>query len=364
MKQVYKLFTLTLLVSSLGLAGCGSEDKSAAQTPAAQTIEAPLAQVELGSIPMTAVMPGTVVSDQKAQISSRLMGYIKDLNVKEGQQVSRGELLFSIDSSDIKSQIAQANSAYQQAQAALNDAKLDYDRFSKLFKEDSVSKQQLDKVRLQYSVAQENLSAAKSGLDQARAQLNYANVRAPFDGIVVQKMADAGALASPGQPIVVLENLQSVSVQTEVAGDLYAVLRAGDEAVVRLDGMEQPVVGTIYTLVGAANPKTRTHTVKLSLPQLTHVNTGTFARVSFTRGERQALMVPKTAVIKRAGIEGVFVVRDGKAYFAMVRTGMALNGQIEIQAGLDLGEQIVVGNQQSLLNGDRVTAIDATNQGA
>lgn len=366
MKQFKQLMSV-LAVSALTLAGCSSEEspqtQQAGKAPVQQTIEAQIMTVTLGSVPLTAVVPGTVVSDQKAQISSRLMGYIKDLNVKVGQEVKRGDLLFSIDSTDVKSQINQANSAYQQAIAALEDAKLDYDRFNKLFKEDSVSKQQLDKIKLQYSVAQENLSAAKSGLDQAKAQLNYANVRAPFNGVIVEKMAEAGGLASPGQPIVVIENLQSVSVQTEVSEDLFAVLRGGDEATVIIDSQPAPLTGTIYTLVSAANPKTRTHTVKLSLPAINNVNSGTFARVSFKRGERQTIMVPQSAIVVRAGIEGVFVVRDNKAYFTMVRTGMKMNGNVEVQAGLDLGEHIVVDNNQSLLNGDAVVAKAAV-QGA
>ena len=365
MKQLHKVFAITVLASAMGLAGCSQEDNQAVnKTESQQTIAANVATVELGTVPMMAVVPGSIVSDQKAQISSRLIGYIKDLNVKVGQKVKRGELLFKIDSTDVKSQIAQANSGYQQALAALEDAKLDNDRFTKLFKEDSVSKQQFDKVRLQYSVAQENLAAAKSGLDQAKAQLNYANVRAPFTGVVVEKMANAGALASPGQPIVVIENLQSISVQTEVAGELFAVLRPGDEATVLIDGQAEPLKGVIYTLVGAANPKTRTHTVKLSLPAINNVNSGTFARVSFKRGDRQTIMVPSAAIVERAGISGVFVVKEGKAFFSMVRPGMSSNGMTEVQAGLNLGERIVIDNNQSLLNGDIVESVEATNEGA
>lgn len=367
-KQLYKALTLTVLASAIGLAGCTQEEATTTKADSLQqTIGANTATVELGTVPMLSVVPGSIVSDQKAQISSRLIGYIKDLNVKVGQKVTRGELLFSIDSSDIKSQISQANSGYQQALAALEDAKLDFDRFTKLFKEDSVSKQQYDKVRLQYSVSQENLAAAKSGLDQAKSQLSYANVRAPFTGVIVEKLADAGGLASPGQPIVVIENLQSISVQTEVSGELFAVLRPGDEASVLIDGQPEALPGVIYTLVSSANPRTRTHTVKLSLPAINNVNSGTFARVSFNRGDRQTIMVPSTAIIERAGISGVFVVKDGQAFFSMVRPGMSINGSTEIQAGLNLGETIVIDNNQSLLNGDLVEPVkstDAVNEGA
>jgi len=362
MKQISKVIGMSLIVASLGLTGCGQENQNAEPvTASAKTVKADVFTVTLGSVPLTALVPGAVVPDQKAQIASRLMGYIKNLDVTVGQEVKRGDLLFSIDSGDIKSQISQANSGYQQALAALTDARLDFNRFTKLYKEDSVSKQQYDKIRLQLSVAQENLASAKSGLDQAKAQLNYANVKAPFDGVIVQKMAVAGSLAAPGNPVVVMENLKSLSVQTQVSADLYAVLRNGDTAEVLIDGIDKPFVGTIYTLVSAADPKSRTHTVKLSLPDVNDVNSGTFARVSFKRGERQTMMLPTSAVVNRAGIEGVFVVENGRAFFHMVRTGAVIGDMIEVQSGLALGEQVVVNNNEEMLNGDIVESTKAVN---
>lgn len=357
-----RMIKQTLVITTLAFAGLnGCQDEAAQQAPIEkhQTLAVTTETVVLGEVPLTTVVPGAVVPDQKANISSRIMGYIKNLDVKVGQKVTRGQLLFSIDSTDVNGQIQQAQSGYNQALAALKDAKLDYDRFSKLYEEESVSKQQFDKITLQYQVAQENLSAAKSGLSQAKAQLKYAYVEAPFDGVIVEKLANAGDLAAPGNPIVVIENLQSLSVQTEAAEDLFAVLRPGDEAEMIIDGQPKAVIGKIYTLVGAANPKTRTHTVKLSLPDIANMNSGTFARVSFKRGERQTMLVPQSAVIERSGIQGVFVVENDQAYFRMVRLGQQINGRVEIQAGLRLGDEIVVTGNQSLLNGDYVTQAGA-----
>ena len=356
---------LLLFTLSLGLSGCSSEqEETSTNAKVANTVAVTVDTVRLEEIPLMAVVPGSVVPEQKASIASRLIGYIKALDVQVGQKVKQGDLLFSIDSADIKSQITQANAAYQQALAGLRDAKLDFDRFSKLFKEESVSKQQYDKIRLQYSVAQQNVAAAKSSLNQAKEQLHYANVRAPFDGVVVEKLAVAGDLAAPGKPVLVIENSTYLSVQTEVAGDLFAVLRLGDEVQISLEGQPEPFIGVVYTLVGAANAKTRTHTVKLSLPKDLNINSGTFARVSFNRGVRQTMMVPKAAVINRAGIDGVFVVQDGKAFFHMVRTGLTHNELIEIQSGLALGEVIVTLSEQPLLNGDVLTIKKSLNRDA
>lgn len=357
MKALLSLFAMGFLM--LSLSACNQEEaaKPANKALVVQTIQAKVQTVELGNVPLTAVVPGAVVPDQKAKIASRLMGYIKDLDVKVGQKVQRGDLLFSIDSSDVTSGINQAKSGYAQAKAALMDAKLDYDRFEKLYKDASVSKQQFDKISLQYKVAQENLVAAQSGLNQAEAQLKYVNVRAPFDGVIVEKMAVAGDLAAPGNPIVVIENLKSLSVQTQVAEDLFAVLRPEDEVDVVIDGQKELLKGTIYTLVSAADPKTRTHTVKLSLPAINNVNSGTFARVNFHRGVRQTMMVPTSAVVVRSGIQGVFVVEDQKASFHMVRLGETIDDKIEIQSGLSLGDVIVVDNNVSMLNGDIVDVV-------
>lgn len=358
MKHLNKFVGVSILTAALGLTGCGGDAEPTKVENTNKTVAAEVVKVTVGTVPLKAVAPGSVVPDQKAQIASRIMGYIEDLDVKVGDKVKRGDPLFSIDSGDISSKISQAEAAFQQARAALEDASADYQRFSRLYKDNAVSKQQFDKVRLQHSVAKENLSAARAGLKQAKDQLDYANVKAPFDGVIVQKMATAGSLAAPGNPVVVMENLSSLSVQTQVSGDLYAALRIGDKAVVKIDGIKRPLEGTIYTLVSAADPATRTHTVKLSLPDITDVNSGTFARVSFVSGERETMMLPKSAVINRAGIDGVFVVANGRASFHMVRTGAEIDNMVEIQAGLVVGELIVTNNNEQMLNGDII--VDAS----
>lgn len=357
MKIVAKALLVGLI--SVAMVGCQSEE-SVDKKLTIQKVKVKVETVSLGAIPLKTVVPGSVVPDQKAMISSRLMGYIKNLNVKVGQSVKRGQELFSIDSSDVKSGILKARSGYQQAEAALLDAKLDYDRFKRLYEEDSASKQQFDKISLQYKVAQENLVAAKTNLDQAKSQLQYSNVKAPFNGIVVQKMASAGDLAAPGHPVLALENRDSLSVQTQVSQDLYTVLRLGDTAEILIDGQSKPMIGTIYTLVSAADPKTRTHTVKLSLPSSVDVNSGTFAHVGFKRGERQTIMIPKQAIVVRSGIQGVFVDEQGVANFRMVRLGESIGDRIEVKAGLNLGDVIVVKNNQSLLNGDHLVNENAS----
>lgn len=309
-------------------------------------------------VAMTEIIPGSIVPDQQSKIASRLMGYIRNLNIQVGQSVKEGQLLFAIDPTDINSQIRQAQAAVAQARAALADAKADYERFSKLYKQQSVPQQQFDKMKLQYQVAQENLSAAEAGQEQAKGQMRYADVKAPFDGVVVQKLAVTGDLAAPGNPVLVLENRQLMSVQVEVSSDLYRLLKLGDNAVVTIEGRDNVITGVISNLVGAANPMTRTHTVKLSLSgSPVGINSGAFARVAFNRGERTTLMVPASSVVTRGGIVGLFVVGDdGMARFRMVRTGLSQGDKIEIQAGLEAGEKVLVSSKKPVRNGDHIVS--------
>ncbi len=343
-----------ILAMSLG----ASLQAHAGDVPASRDNQGQLLTIEPSMVNLTEVLPGSVVPDQQAKIASRLMGYIRNLNVQVGEAVKEGQLLFAIDPTDINSQIRQAQSAVAQAKAALNDAKADFDRFGKLFREQSVSQQQFDKVKLQYQVAQENLSAAEAGLEQAKGQMRYADVKAPFDGVIVQKMAVTGDLAAPGNPVLVLENRKLMSVQVEVSGDLYRQLKLGDDTQVWFEGWDTSVTAQISTLVAAANPITRTHTVKLSVPpNQASVSSGTFARVLFQRGKRSTVLIPKDAVVTRGGIVGAFVVgKDQLARFRMLRLGSSYDQQVEVQSGLEVGESLLIKSQLPALNGDRIVA--------
>ncbi len=341
------------------LAGCHAQDKGA--EAGTKTVEAEAMTLGLGEITLYDATPGTVVSEQQIQIASRLMGYIRDMPVREGDAVKAGQLLFTIDPADIEGQVSQAQAGLAQAGAALNDAKADFERFSNLYKDESIPKLQFDKVKLQYSIAQSQERAARAGLETAQSQLRYANVRSPIDGVVTQKMASKGDLASPGHPVLVVENQQKLMVQTTVSDETYSHLKLGGNALVEISGKEYK--GIIERLVAASDAMSHTHLVKLAVPDAKGLVSGTFARVSFDVGSHQGILVPKSAILQRAGITGVFVV-DGKgiARYRMVRIGSERNGYIGIEAGLSPGERIVVGNAGELDSGDQVKLTESHTQ--
>ena len=352
-----------LRVALLGLAvglvnGCGKHEPPQEQATVGRTVTAAVQTVQQAPLSVRVEAPGAVVSEDQVQVASRLMGYIREIKVEEGQAVKAGQLLFVVDPADIQGQANQARAGLAQAEAALADAKLDYERFGALYKEEAIPKMQWDKVRLQYQVAQQQVAAARAGLGLASGQMRYASVVAPIDGVVTQKMANAGDLAAPGRPVLVIEGLKKLQVRTQVSSDVYARIKTGEKVSIVPDGDANlaPIEGVIAQVVPAADPASHSHLVKIDLPAGSGLSSGNFVRVGFAVGSREGIRVPAAALAERAGITGVFVVdAQGVAHYRMVRTGASEQGMVEIVSGLNPGDKVVVSNIGQLENGDKVS---------
>lgn len=348
----------------LGLAvsvtyGCGEHEPPATQRDSAtRTLAADVQTVQQAPLSVRAELPGMVASEDQVQVASRLMGYIREIKVEEGQVVKAGQLLFVIDPTDIQGQMSQARAGLAQAEAALTDAKIDHERFGTLYQEEAIPKLQWDKIRLQKRVAEQQVAAARAGLNQANSQMRYASVVAPINGVVTQKMANAGDLATPGRPVLVIEGLKKLQVRTQVSSSVFDQIKVGEKVTIVTDGdaAQAPAEGTIAQVVPVADPVSHTHLVKIDLPAGSGLSSGNFVRVGFAVGSRQGIRVPAAALAERAGITGVFVVdAQGFARYRMVRTGVADQGMVEIQSGLNVGDKVVVTQVERLENGDRIS---------
>lgn len=345
---------ISALILALLLAGCGGHDE-AAKAPAAPTAQARSMVVAADARVAYHAAPATVVALDRAEVASRLMGYISNIAVVEGQAVTRGQRLFTVDPLDVQGQVDQARGGVLQAESAYADAKADYDRFNNLFKEEVVSRQQLDKAKLQYDLAAARLSQAKAGLGTASGQLRYATVTSPIAGVVTRKLANAGDLAAPGKPVLVVENPARLQIETQVPEVVLSQLKPGQTVPVEVDGIAGQIEGKVARISPAADPVSHTFLVKLDVPAQ-GLRSGSFARALFPAGESKTLAVPVAAVVNRAGIEGVFVLdKGGIAQFRMVRRGGEVGDLVEIQAGLQAGERIVVEGAEKLESGDKVT---------
>lgn len=356
MSKVALVKPLVLAVSLVfALAGCSGEEQTKNPPSSQRTVQAQSTVLQASETLATTATTGSVVALESVQVASRLMGYIRDIAVVEGQAVKQGQRLFTIDPLDIEGAVEQARLGLRQAEDAMKDAKADYDRFENLYKDEVVSRQQFEKMKLNHDIAVSRAAQAKAGLGTAQGQMRYATVTSPINGVVTQKLAHEGDIAAPGHPVLMLENPARLQVQTAVSDDLYKGIRLGQDVMVEIDGLEKPVAAKVARLSPAADPMTHTYAVKLDVAA-PGLMSGAFARVLFPTGKRSVLAVPVAAVLDRAGITGVFVLdAQNVAQYRMVRTGKVDGGLVEVLSGLNPGERVITGNAQAVNNGDKVS---------
>lgn len=329
-----------LMFAALLTAGCHA-DRAVEGGDAGPGVAAAILTVTAEPAQVYAVVPGSVVSKRRAEIASRLSGYVRSVDVQAGDRVAAGQPLLAIDSSDVTGQL-------QQAQAVFDEAQINYQRAVNLYSKGVASKVQMDAATRQYATA-------KAGLQMAQAAVGYADVRAPYAGIIVDKLVDVGDLATPGKPLLVLEDEHALEVQSYVPDELYAVLRVGED--VPFSTETGSYAGKLQSKVEAADTQTHTHLIRVTIPAGTGLMSGRYVRVSIPTGEQPLVRIPESALTERAGILGVFVVDgDGRAQFRLVRAGAKANGSIEIQSGLAAGERIVLAPGGQVDNGTHIAA--------
>jgi len=324
-----KLTYITLIAAVTSLTACS--DESAPKTANYPTATAQTMTVQQQAVPAYYTTSGTVTSDHRVSISSRLSGYIRELTVREGDQVKAGQILVRVDPVDAKQ-------ALIQAKADLADAEADLNRYKELFKSGAVSKQQLSKIELRYTVA-------KSQVKQASNQLSYAEVRSPVAGVVVEKRLSQGDLAAPGMPILTIEDPASLLVETYVSESFISKIHENAIVDVTIPSLHQTFEGTVRQVVQAADPVSHQFLVKVALKASADIHPGMFAQAGFRVGERQAIIVPQSTLKTHSGLHAVYLLdAHGISQYRLVRLGQTLGDKVEIVAGLHDGDTIVWGN--------------------
>ena len=238
-------------------------------------------------------------------------------------------------------------------------------RYQQLYDKKSVSPQEFDEIENRRQTAQAKQEAAAAaeaqaaaGVTQARKALANTQVLAPFDGVVTEKKIDAGSLAVPGMPLLTIEDSSGYRLEATLdESDLHSA-RIGQSVPVRIDALsEKEFAGKVNQIVPAADPGSRTFLVKIALPAIAGQRSGLFGRARFVRGERSAIWVPRTAVVDRGQLQGIYVVsEDQLANLRYVTLGEPANDQVEVFSGLEAGEKLVADPAGRELAGKKIEA--------
>ncbi len=362
-----KKLALTLAALSLALVGCG-EKKSATDT-AERVRDVKTVAIQRAPVPDVVEAVGTVHANQSAQLSAQIVASVRSVNATEGKRVRRGDVLVVLDDAATRAAADQANAgitaAQQQAAAADANyglAQATLSRYQSMYDKKSVSPHEMDQVQASYKAAAAQRDAANAahaqavaGAAQARAMLGYTRIRVPFDGVVTAKNVDPGALAAPGAPLVTVEDTSSFRLEVAVDESDLRYVQLGAKVPVAIDAVGDDVQATVQQVVPAADPASRSFTVKLALPKDARLHSGLFGRARFPKGQRDAVVVPRTAVMDRGQMQGVYVVGpDGAVTLRFITLGKPQGENVEVLSGLSGGERLVAAHNGRDLAGKRL----------
>lgn len=361
LKSLQTTGVLSLIGLSLLLAGCGGhgDSPSTSALPVEIKAQAQVFTVQNQSLPVLAQFPGSVITSDQVSVTSRVMGYVRSVDVHEGQAVKTGQTLLSIDATDVTGAINQARAEVSKALAGLADAKGNYERYQTLYQQNAVPKQMFEQMQTAYKVAQSNYAAADAALKQAQAQLTYVKITAPFAGTITNRMVDPGQIANPGAPLLTLQGSGQKQVEVQVNSQAFATLKLGEPLTVHytdFTGEQHQFEGKVERMVDATDPVTHTHTVKIGVPDAVDVRSGNYVVVAVAVAHETGIVIPATALHERGGLRGVFVVdAQNIAWFRMVRLGARLNDQQVVLAGLVAGDRLATEANARLQNGVHIT---------
>ena len=302
---------------------------------------------------------GKIEAVQNANISTRMMGFVNKIHVNMGQKVSKGQLLISINSADITAQKAQVNASITEATAAYKNAEKDYNRFKSLFETNSASQKEMDDITANFQMAKARLEAANQMKNQVNAQLSYSNITAPFSGVITGKFINKGDLATPGIPLLSIENPTNFQVIAMVPESEITSIKTGTTVQVIVKSTNQKLTGKVTEVSTSTKNTGGQYLVKVVLDK-SEVNllSGMFTSIQFPTENTTTtskILVPTNALIHKGELTGVYVVgQNNTALLRWLRLGRQFGDKTEILSGLSVDEQFVVSSESKLTNGAKL----------
>lgn len=320
------------------LSACGeshSPEASSAQTDVSGV------PVQSEEIPLNVPVEGTVVSRNRAEITTRMMARVTDLPVDVGSRVRRGEVLVRLGTEDIAANRAKAEAAVTVARAARDEAARHARRMDTLLAQDVVPQVQRDQAHLMLTQAESQLAMAEATLHEVETAGSYASIRAPFDGEVVSRYIDEGDVAAPGMPLLVVEEAGEREARLAAPAEAASNLSPGDTVRVRAQS-GRTADSPVRAVAQGADPMSRTVEVRVVLPE--DWPTGISVTALLPAGSTQAVTIPSEAVVRRGQLTGVRVVTPQGVALRWIRLGRSVDDgeRVEVLSGLNAGDEIVL----------------------
>jgi multidrug efflux pump subunit AcrA (membrane-fusion protein) len=397
MKRVLIIGSIVVAVAA-SFAGCEKK-----QTVNAVPTADPIPSVSISKVTRSSLVDnyeatGTVVAKSTTQVSANLMGRVNSIPVTEGDTVRKGQVLVEIDDREAEARVEKAQAGLREVQASLVEvdnstaaanaavktaeankelADATYTRYKTLYGRRSVSGQEFDEALSISNVATSELERAKANvqsiiskkaqiaarIEQARADIanskvyaSYSHIVSPVSGVIVKKFVEPGAMASPGVPLLSIEDNAQYRLEATVGESNSKLVHIHDRVNVRIDvlGMDE-IVGIVAEILPTTDAASRSYTVKIDLPASAELRTGLYGLVQFPVLQKETIVIPGAAILQRGQLTGVYLVGpNGTVNFRIVTTGKTSEGMIEVLSGLTEGDEVASSDVARLKDGAKV----------
>jgi RND family efflux transporter MFP subunit len=325
-------------------------------------------EVMLESVPLSYEVNGSIKAETVSTISSRVMGDIKKVHVNVGQRIKKGQLLVSIDDRAVAQKVSAAEEVYEETLRMLHSARersmladKTYNRLKELYDKAALSEQEFDSASTERNVRQNELkratamlARAEAGLKEARLYVGYTKVTAPIDSVVIKKHVSQGALASPGLPLVTIEDPSAFKLEVNVDARYQNLIEPGMDVEVNFEALGETCTATVARVIPSIDPATRSFPVEIKSggKRPDGMRTGLYAKVTFTVGAKDAILVPAVSVVKKGQLEGVYLVTDdGVVVYRLIRSGEAYKDKVTVLSGLRAGDRIITEGISAAIDG-------------
>jgi RND family efflux transporter MFP subunit len=372
--------SIVLLLGVAAVACSNPKENGIADPGTAIPVE--VAKAMMRDLASTFEAGGVVQARTTAVVTARILAPVREVRAAPGDRVRAGHVLVVLDGRDLGAQARSVRAAAvasgqgataaaadeRAAQSALVLARATYDRIATLQAKRSATPQELDEATTALQAAEaraagaaarareaaSNVERAQAASAAADATESYTQVTAPFDGVVTEKLVEPGNMASPGMPLVRVEDTRSFRLDVRVDESRVGQIATGAAVAVLLDagmgGGAASVNGTVSEIGRAVDADARAFLVKIALPEIAGLRSGMFGRARFTAPPRRVLTVPAGAIVRRGQLTSVFVVDENVARLRLVHVR-----DTEVLAGLSEGDTVIVNPSPDVVDGRRVS---------
>lgn len=336
---------LTLIVAYL--AGAFRDKVEPAKLPSPESSAPSLTRFEPvreETEPLVEGVPGTISALRESLVSARITASIQEITVRSGDRIQRGQTLVRLDARDLTARERQAGQVVAAAKARLNEAQKEYERMRQLVGAGAVSRRDFDAAEAAQQTARAEVARAEQAVAEAGTGRDWATMEAPFDGRVVDRYAEPGDTAMPGQALLKIYDPSRLRLEAYVRESLAGMIRPGQPLQVRIDALQTTVEGRVDEVVPQSEPGSRSVLVKVSLPQRDDLYPGMFGRLLVPGGDARRLYIPEEAVRQVGQLSFAWVAegegkRDARRRF--IKLGPAhKDGAVEVISGLRAGEWV------------------------